>query len=195
MTDAEKRMKELKPLQSSLESSGFIFSDNQAPGCSFLFPDGRYLNLRENRDRITEIEGDRGPVMAHHLLDRCMCRLRIVSEDDEHLISEYTDNLDKPCYKKALQRRIVEHTDNAIVLNDGTNFNWENSYIDLPVRDKPTTAQLNKLTLWIDNVIYGTQTKLDVGYGDKVISYNFEEENHPTTDDIIKDIKKIYQMI
>jgi len=195
MDEIEKRMQELKPVRQALENSKFTFSDNYATGCSFLFPDGKYLNLVENNDRIKEIIGDRGPVPAHHLLDRCINKLRLVSEEDEEVIREYNNTFEKPMYQICLQQRIVEHTDQAIVLNDGTNFHWENSYIDLPVTGNITPEQLNKLTLWIDNVVGGIQSRLDVGYGTNIKSYQLKGYDSTTTDEIIKDIKRLYHMI
>lgn len=195
MDEIEKGMQELKPIRQALENSKFTFSDNYAIGCSFLFPDGKYLNLTENNNRMKELLGDRGPVAAHHLLDRCIDKLQLITEEDEVIINEYNDTLEKPVCQKSLQQRIVEHTDRAIVLNDGTNFRWENSYIDLPVTGNITSEQLNKLTLWIDNVVGGVQSRLDVGHGNNIKSYQLKGCTGTTTDEIIKDIKRLYHMI
>jgi len=195
MADEIEKIKGLQPIQEALEKSGFIFENVSSHGSSYIFPDGRYLNLANNEEKITELLGNRGHVMAHHLLDRCISKLNLISEENMDLIRDYNDTLDKPHIKIILQQRVAEHTDKAIVLNDGTNFGWENSYIDLPVTGKPTTEQLNTLTLWVDGVMASSQEQLDVGYGSKVTSYRIKEDNHPMTDDIIKNIKKIYQMI
>lgn len=188
--------KTFTPLRGKLEEIGFEFTEDFYKGSMFLFPDGKYLNLASdtNRQALTHFQGCIGCV-AHHNLDSFIVSEHIISLEEEHDIREYSNSLKKPFFICLLQERIVEHTDGAIVLNDGTNYKWENCYIDLPVEKRPTTAQFNKLTLWVDNLIYTHQPRLNIGFGDELLQYDFRHEECPTTDEIIKDIKRLYHMI
>lgn len=198
---AEKEQKEmtsfenlqLTPIRHKLEEAGFEFTDTYFRGSGFLFPDGKYLNLASdtNRSALKEFVGKVGCV-AHHQLDRYIRDHNLISQDEYDEIRGYNLTLKKPYFICALQDRIVEHTDNAIVVNDGTNYRWENCYIDLNVFARPTEAQFKQLEMWIDNIIYSQAPKLDIGFGEHITSYEIGDEGY-TTDEIIKEIKKLYR--
>lgn len=183
----------LTPIRHKLEEAGFEFTDDYFRGSGFLFPDGKYLNLASdtNRSALNEFASRVGCV-AHHQLDRYIKDHGLVPQAELEGIIGYNHTLKKPYFICALQDRIVEHTDNAIVVNDGTNYRWENCYIDLNVFARPTEAQFKKLELWIDNIIYSQAPKLDIGFGAAVTSYRIGDEGF-TTDEIIKEIKKLYR--
>ena len=181
----------LTSIRHKLEEAGFEFTDNFFRGSGFLFPDGMYLNLASDVNR-SALDTYKVGCVAHHHLDSYIKDHGLISADEYNRIIEYNHTLKKPYFICALQDRIVEHTDNAIVVNDGTNYIWENCYIDLNVFERPTEAQLKQLEMWIDNVIYSQAPKLDIGFGEHITSYEIGDEGY-TTDEIIKEIKKLYR--
>lgn len=200
MVEEEKRVildiSDIQPIRDELEKRNFKFTDESFKGAGYLFPDGKYLNLssKENRSALDD-GGSCVGIIAHHQLDRYIINHKLISDEAEHRIYTYNQTLNKPYFICVLQERLVEHTDGAIVLNDGTNYKWENCYIDLPVEHRPTVEQLNKLTLWIDDIIYSKTPRLDVGFGPDVTTYMLDTDEHPVTEDIIRNIKKLYHMI
>ena len=179
----------MNSIKNKLIENQIIFSLQFTKGASFLLPDGSFCNINEQI-----IENDTGRTekwWAHYQLDRFITSRAIISEDDAKKI--HLDNTagKRPSFIISLQERILRYTDNACVLNDGSNYEWENCYIDLPP-EIPKDKQLEKLILWLDDRHYynpANKRRLDVSLNSEIKTFNL---NQDSTDDIIKEIRKLY---
>jgi hypothetical protein len=175
---------ELPPLRDKLEEAGIVFSDDYARGSGFLFPDGKFLCMVNQTDPFFERS-----VVAHHIMDDYIADKGMLGWDDYRNVQEFNHIKPQPKFQIALQTRVLEHTDGAITLNDGTNYNWENCYIDLPPLKPVSQQQYDALLRWLDDkILSGTRTRLDVGMGVRQTSIEFKEGM--ISEDIIKEIKR-----
>lgn len=174
---------DLPPLRGELEAKGFTFMDDCGNGAAFLFPDGKYLCLARQK------EFDDCTVKAHHMLDNYIYGNALIELDKYKKICEFNDIKDVPAFIRSLQTRIVEHTDGAITLNDGTNYDWENCYVDLPPLKDVTESQYSALLRWLDKLILnGRNTRLDISRGVRRSSIPLEKDM--IAEDVIKEIKR-----
>ena len=169
-------------LKQKLEELGFKFSDTYIGSSGYLLEDGSFLNLQyqeplQTRDRV-----------YHAMLDRYIQRNNLI----ENYKLSYSIK-QRPHFIAPGNDRILRYTDNACTLNDGSAFMCEGVFIDLPPK-MPEGKQLEQLILWIDNLHYMNRTKrhLDVSLETDVKHFQLDEDS---TDDIIKEIRKMYNKI
>lgn len=177
----------MRPIKQKLEEHNIKFSESYLKGSSFLLSDGTYCNLIEQDELGTN------KFLAHHMLDRYIVDKNIITQEQRDEIRRENEKRKRPYFIISLQERILRYTDNAITLNDGSNFGWENCYVDLP-NEMPKDKQLEKLILWLDDRHYKNpknKRRLDVSLEDNVITFNLDNDS---TDDIIKEIKKLYNI-
>ena len=194
MSQSEQLSKiKVSPIREKLEEKGLVFTDEFLKGAAYLFPDGKYLCLvnTKNKELLLDDHDRPGPV-GHYSADWFIKRNDLLEPDSINAILAYNDTLDKSPGTNRLQERLLEHTDGAIVVNDGTNWFWETAYVDLPPAHKPTEEQLQALTLWLDNCIYRKVDKFNVSIGSTLKEYYTDRYSEVSVDDIIKDIRNLY---
>lgn len=173
-------------LKKQLIEKGIVFSNTFNLGASFLFGDGSFLNVKEQDSKLTLI-----PCSCHSTIDKFIIDNKLLSEEviDEYRKKHYNQN--SPFYITSNNHRMLRYTDNVVILNNALAFKFENCFIDLPPNDL-TKEQYDALTLWLDDVHYkGPREKISVSLEETYTSYNLKEY---TTDDIIKEIKKLYNI-
>lgn len=149
-----------------LKKLGFTFTSSVPTGPAYIMNDGMFLDIKSSM-KIIDPSNTLQP--THPAVD-------------EYLIEEgYIDS-------NAEVSRVLCDADNAIRVNDGTNFLQE-VVVGLP-KQEPTTAQYNSLEEWL----WSMTSKGSVAVGDERSTnifkvYNFEE-NMP--EDIINKIKNYY---
>lgn len=169
-------------LKQKLEELGFKFSDTYGASSGYLLEDGSFLNLQfqeplHTRDRC-----------YHGMLDNYIKKNNLVDNYESYLTHLGPK---RPRFLAPGNDRILKYTDNACTLNDGKAFICEGVFIDLPPK-LPKGKQLEQLTLWIDNLIYKNEKRhLDISLEEKLLHFELDET---TTDDIIKEIKKLYNI-
>ena len=170
-------------LQQKLIDKGLKFSDTYFEGASYLFSDGKYLNLKDCGE---------SSLRFHGALDKYIINNNLLEESELKNIESKRNPLNKPYYIPFGYERILRYTDNTIALNNGEAFRFDNCFIDLPPK-KITNKQYEQLTLYIDDLQYKNKTKrnLDIGLDSQLLSFNLDED---ATDDIIKEIKKLYNI-
>ena len=174
----------MKSIKNNLIELGIKFSESFTKGSSFLLSDGSYCNLNEQKEKF------KGYVY-HGQLDDFIINNKLLNESDISMVKKNNLIERRPEYLVIGNQRILRFTDNACTLNDGNHYNWENCYIDLP-ENMPKDKQLEQLILWIDNLHYNNsmKRKLDISLKNTVITFDIDKD---ATDDIIKEIKKLYR--
>ena len=175
----------MESLKKKLEDLGIQFTNSYTRGSSYILSDGTFCNLaiQENFSQQR--------VVAHHVLDRFINDNKLITEEERAQIKEFNDSKGRPYFIIALQERILKYTDGACVINDGTNFNWENCFVDLP-EEMPKGKQLDTLIMWLDEMHYknpSNKRRLEIGLDKKFKTFNLDEDS---TDDMIKEIKRLY---
>ena len=172
-------------LKQKLEELGFKFSDTYGASSGYLLEDGSFLNLQyqeplHSTDRV-----------YHGMLDRYIQRNNLIENLDK--INYKSTPGKRPRFLAPGNDRLLRYTDNACTLNNGAAFMCEGVFIDLPPV-MPKGKQLEQLTLWIDNLHYANNHKnhLDVSLEDEIRHFHLDEDS---TDDIIKEIKKLYNIM
>lgn len=160
-----------EPLYKQLIERGFKFNTEPKMGAAYLMSDGMFLNMDDNSKILKH--------SANHVTHPDL---------DYYLEDENIFNLSP--------NRSLVKTDNAIRLNDGTNFEEENAVISLP--KKPlTNKQYNQLENWLYKIMYVSEG-VDVGDEETDIfdHYNFlPKEDGLAPEDIIKRIRNRYKNI
>lgn len=173
-------------LKQKLEELGFKFSDTYGSSSGYLLEDGSFLNLQYQEPLGTR---DR---CYHGMLDRFIQRNNLVDNYDKYKNS--IPLRQRPRFLAPGNDRILKYTDNACTINDGSAFLCEGVFIDLPPV-MPKGKQLEQLILWIDYLHYRAnigKNHLDVSLEDEVRHFHLDEDS---TDDIIKEIKRMYNII
>lgn len=162
-------------LTSKLKELGFKFTNNIPNGASYLLKDGTFLSMEDNRDILKPINKKAThPDLDYYLLDKEL--INIGDNANRALISN----------------------DNAIRLNDGTNFRNEGAMITLPTTSL-TPIQYKKLEDWLYNLMYfSKEVEIDTIDNSYYNKYNFivnpySNEGY-TPEEIIKDIKSKYSL-
>ena len=186
----------MQSIKKKLEELGVIFSESYTKGSSFLLSDGTYLNLtdqcsEEVVDNPLPFKNKR--TIYHGMIDDFIKKKQILSDEDIKIVKDnnITKGGPRPRFLVFGNERVLRNTDNACTINDGTNYGFENVYIDLPP-EMPKGNQLEKLILWLDDRHYNNpinKRRLDVSLEAKVISFNLDIDS---TDEIIIEIKKLY---
>ena len=153
-------------LYNQLISDGFIFT--QKPdyiGSAYIMPDGKFLFLELNKGLL----GVSGKV-THGALDFYLIKNHYIKSTDA--------------------TRVLCQTDNAIRINDGSNFAFE-VLIGLPEK-KPTYDQFEALESWLDSIY--NKNKFYVSVGNEIVSEVFQKYDlhYYLPEDIIKRIKNYY---
>lgn len=161
---------------------GFKFTKNPPKGSTMLFPNGDFLDLYENRE-LLGLKTKREQLI-HHDLEDLLLKKGICSYKD------CAERLTTPgCNKK-----LFISTDNAIYMQDGTNWYFENCYLELP-KERITEEQEKSLLLWLDNLFYNVKLKnkeLQVVKDKRIIYFNYNDKEF-ISEDIIKKIKMLYR--
>ena len=164
-------------LYNDLKEWGLTFEFTPYEGSSYIFPNGEFLNL--NQEKNWE-KVDLKNVIAHTFFD-------------EFIIKVFDRKLKNISFKTQpkfiIQRKILQFTDNTIVLNDGQPYKFNNCYIDLP-KTEITARQWNSLLLWLDRLCLNNKSKeLSVAIDTNVLTLNINEY---ISDDLLKIIKRFY---
>lgn len=171
-----------------LKELGIQVTKNIPKGSSIILPDGYFLDLNENREKILTTKTRRA-FLIHEDLEQFILRNKLVD------INEYlTLNPKRATRLSGCHKQFLLVIDNAVYLQDGTNWKdmTENCYIELP--EKLTKEQESTLLLWLDNLQYNVKLKshrLEVIKGDLILTYYINDDF--ISEDIIKQIKKLYR--
>lgn len=146
-----------------------IFVNIPPVGSSYIMSDGKFLDLKNNaiQNKMENCPSNSKP--NHVLLDG-------------YILSQINNELEH-------KHDILKHTDNGVKLNDGTMYEFEKPYVDLPSNNL-TTEQYASLELWLTNVLTKTEL-IYVGFNNNRHYKTFYTEN-ATAKQIIKEIKKLY---
>lgn len=179
-------------LQDKLKEKGFIFSDKYFKNSSYLFPDGTFLNLDEQKIKIdAEISNNVNEFHCHSDLDSYIKFREILDRETINKLKQQRGSYDAPSCVAFCNIEILKFTDNVIVLNSGVYKFYDGNYIDLPPKEL-TIKQYEALTTYLDELSYTKPLKkLQVAKRDKVIKYELTPEE---VDNIIKEIKKLYNI-
>ena len=172
-------------LKQKLEELGFEFLDTYKTSAGYLLEDGTFLNLQNQKVLGT------GNKACHGMLDAYIQNNNLIKDFDQY--KNYNKSF-RPKFIAWGNIRILRYTDNACTLNDGSAFITEGVFIDLPPK-MPEGKQLEQLILWIDNLHYRkafNKRHLDVSLENEVKHFELDQDS---TDDIIKEIKKMYNKI
>ncbi len=153
-------------LYNKLISDGFIFTQKpDYTGSAYIMPDGKFLFLELNKGLL----GVSGKV-THGALDFYLIKNNYIKDTEA--------------------TRVLCQTDNAIRINDGSNFAFE-VLVGLPEK-KPTYNQFEALERWLDSIYH--KNKFYVSVGNEIVSEVFQKYDlhHYLPEDIIKRIKNYY---
>ena len=153
-------------LYNQLISDGFIFTQRpDYAGSAYIMPDGKFLFLELNKG-LLEVSGK----VTHGALDFYLIKNHYIKDTDA--------------------TRVLCQTDNAIRINDGSNFAFE-VLIGLPEK-KPTYDQFESLESWLDSIYH--KNKFYVSVGNEIVSEVFQKYDlhYYLPEDIIKRIKNYY---
>lgn len=157
-----------------LKDRGLTFDDTPQVGAAYIMNDGKFLSITNNKNILQEHPSPTKKCV-HYDLDFFLFKEGILPEK---------------------RVRVLLDSDNAIRLNDGTNFIQESAYMSLPVLE-PSAEQYLSLLAWLDYVMTISKTiQIEDGNKQKLKVYEFvslENENGWTSDNIINDIKRIYR--
>ena len=153
-------------LYNKLISDGFVFTQKpDYTGSAYIMPDGKFLFLELNKG-LLEVSGK----VTHGALDFYLIKNHYIKDTDA--------------------TRVLCQTDNAIRINDGSNFAFE-VLIGLPEK-KPTYDQFEALESWLDSIYH--KNKFYVSVGNEIVSEVFQKYDlrYYLPEDIIKRIKNYY---
>ena len=153
-------------LYNKLISDGFIFTQKpDYTGSAYIMPDGKFLFLELNKG-LLEVSGK----VTHGALDFYVIKSHYIKDTNA--------------------TRVLCQTDNAIRINDGSNFAFE-VLIGLPEK-KPTYDQFEALESWLDSIYH--KNKFYVSVGNEIVSEVFQKYDlrYYLPEDIIKRIKNYY---
>lgn len=154
-----------KNLYHKLVEDGFIFNNMpNGSGAAYIMQDGNFLFLEQNKKFFST---DR---ITHGSLDFYLIKQGYVKQTEAS--------------------RILCQTDNAIRINDGSNFIFE-VLIGLP-QFKPTIEQFESLENWLYKNI--ENKKYFVSVGNELVSEVFQQYNlkEQLPEEVIKKIKNYY---
>lgn len=150
-----------------LKELGFSFTSKVPAGAAYIMPDGKFLDLSAS---MKVIDPSGSSKATHPALDEFLIEKGYLGDDGQ--IS-----------------RVLCSSDNAIRVNDGTNFSRELVVGLPPVR--PTDAQFASLENWLYSVF--SKGGVDVGNasldGAQVKHYDFSST---LPEEVIKNIKRFY---
>ena len=153
-------------LYNKLISDGFVFTQRpDYTGSAYIMPDGKFLFLELNKG-LLEVSGK----VTHGALDSYLIKNHYIKDTNA--------------------TRVLCQTDNAIRINDGSNFAFE-VLIGLPEK-KPTYDQFEALESWLDSIC--NKNKFYVSVGNEIVSEVFQKYDlhYYLPEDIIKRIKNYY---
>ena len=146
-----------------LKENNFAFTavDNFRGG-GYIMNDGLFLSLNNDKEKfIDKVANKLGGI--HSVFDRYLRTLEFPRGECTSRLLKVTD-------------------DNAIVINDGTNYDWESPYIDLP-NNAPSEEQYAAMLAFLDKVMNSAKKKVMVenkkaprGHGSSAFKeFNLEE--------------------
>lgn len=160
-------------LYNELKQRNITFVNNPPRFASYIMEDGKYLDIDTSRNVMC---GRINPntKITHAPLD-VYCKEQGLVEEQLH--------------------KTLVKTDNAIAINDGTNFAFETAYFILPEQE-PTNAQYTSLLQWLDSILTVTnQVQIEDDMKHRLYLYDLvslENDNGYTPEQIIQDIKRMY---
>ena len=125
-----------------LKENNFAFTavDNFRGG-GYIMNDGLFLSLNNDKEKfIDKVANKLGGL--HSVFDRYLRTLEFPRGECTSRLLKATD-------------------DNAIAINDGTNYDWESPYIDLP-KKALTEEQFTALTAFLDKIMLSIKKKVVV---------------------------------
>lgn len=159
-----------------LKNANITFTNNVPNGISFIMEDGKFLDVESSRGIILDQENhyESEIKINHSTFEGFLYRIGLINEQN-------------------IKSLVL--TDNAIAINDGSNYACEAAYLNLP-QNEPTTAQYNSLADWLTHLcgkcdivqLEERRKKLIKVYN--LISVNNEQAYTP--EEIIQDIKRMY---
>ena len=159
-----------------LKNANITFTNNVPNGISFIMEDGKFLDVESSKDVILDQEQNYeiGHKINHSTFENYLYRVGLINKTD-------------------IKSLVL--TDNAIAINDGSNYACEAAYFNLP-QNEPTTAQYNSLADWLTQLcgkcdivqLEERRKKMIKVY--RLIS--LENEQAYTPEEIIQDIKRMY---
>ena len=160
-------------IYNQLKNKQLVFSNNYVQGSSYIMNDGKYLDIKSSKQIIYPQDYQSRTKITHASFDHYLQRVELSPTK--------------------VYKYLVE-SDNAIALNDGTNFNVEKPYFVLP-QNKPTNAQFTSLLNWLDYITtISDLVQIEDVRNQVSQSFYFKKPDNDgwLTDDIIKEIKKMY---
>lgn len=162
-------------IYNDLKNTQLVFSNNYVQGASYIMNDGKFIDFRSSNNLLLNPENQNRTRVTHIDFDRYLI-------DNEFISVENKDH------------KLLVNSDNAIAINDGTNLTIEKPYFVLPP-SKPTNAQFTSLLNWLD-YIATISDLIQIENTTKNVMQRFyfkkPENDGWLTDDIIKEIKKMY---
>lgn len=164
----------MNSLYENLKEKNITFSNAIPRGASYIMGDGLFLDLLASKEKVVAKERADKSYVTHPQFVDYLVRVGLI---------------DKRCEKPLLD------SDNAIAINDGTNYIKEAAYICLPFIE-PSAEQYESLLNWLTNLmsispVVQIETKNKV----PVIIYDFvslENDNGWTPEKIIENIMQMY---
>lgn len=151
----------------------FKFSDKYTKGSSYIFPNGKYLNLTENVDELKN-QKESFKVYTHRSLDTWLVE------------NNYSDEFIHDSFV---------HLFNCVKINDGTNFTYQQAHMALP-EEKLTSEQYKTLEEWLYHTMTvegNSQVELQGQTFTQIFIFTDPSDDEGVfPEDIIKWIKKYY---
>lgn len=162
-------------IYNDLKNTQLVFSNSYVQGASYIMNDGKFIDFRSSNNLLLSPEQENRTRATHIDFDRYL------------IVNEFINTEKK-------QHKLLVNSDNAIAINDGSNFTVEKPYFVLPP-NKPTNAQFSALLNWLD-YLTTISDLVQIENTTKNVSQRFyfkkQENDGWLTDDIIKEIKKMY---
>ncbi len=164
----------MNSLYNAMQDLGLVFINKVAKGASYIMQDGLFLDLFASKDIVIAPERADKRFVTHPQFVDYLVRVGL---------------LDRRYEKPLLD------SDNAIAINDGTNYIKEAAYICLPPNPL-ASPQYEALLNWLTYVMTISPTvQIETKGKIPIRIYPFasvNNENGFTPEDIIKDIKRMY---
>ncbi len=155
------------PYYDLLKKLGFTFTSNVVPGAAYIMPDGKFLDITSSMkviDPSQTITSGTHPALDDFLIENGYL-------EDNGRIS-----------------RVLCSSDNAIRVNDGSNFRGE-LIIGLPPQ-RPSEAQFKSLENWLYHIF--SKGGVDVGNDNSSNIFKHYDFNKYLPEEVIKKIKMYY---
>ena len=161
-------------LYNELKQRNITFVNNPPRCASYIMEDGKYLDINASMSIMFDNANRNNSIVTHAPID-VYCKEQDLVEEQLH--------------------KTLVKTDNAIAINDGTNFAFETAYFILPEQE-PTNEQYAALLQWLDSILTITnQVQIEDDMKHRLYLYDLvslENDNGYTPEQIIQDVKRMY---